>query len=429
MAWNYSNTSVETTLTNTISAIETSIVVGSVSGFPVSYPYTLVLDHGEATREVVNVTAGVGTTLTVTRGQDGTAASGHNAGVTVVHAAVARDLQEPQDHIAASTNVHGLAGGAAVVGTTSTQTLTNKTLTSPTVNSGATVSGTTAVTVATADTDVITSKASGDAVNRFYIEGQGLHAWGDGTNAADTNLYRNAANELKTDDALTVVGAFTSPGYRYSETVYFTSSGSFTKASYPGLRMVVVEALGGGGGGGGSALTAAGQAAVGAGGGSGGYGRKQVLAGSLAASETVTIGAAGAASSAGNSNGGNGGNSSFGAHCTANGGGGGEGDSATATAVVTQGGDGGTATGDLAITGGDGGNGLKFAGIVHQQGAGAGSMFGGAQRPSAANSAGGGTAAAVYGSGGSGAFNQASQGSDLAGGAGSAGIVIVHVYL
>ena len=40
----YSNTAVETTLSTGINNSETSIDVGSVSGFPVSYPYTLVLD-------------------------------------------------------------------------------------------------------------------------------------------------------------------------------------------------------------------------------------------------------------------------------------------------------------------------------------------------------------------------------------------------
>jgi len=38
-------------------------------------------------------------------------------------------------HTGASTDVHGLSGGAAVVGDTSTQTLTNKTLTTPTIAS------------------------------------------------------------------------------------------------------------------------------------------------------------------------------------------------------------------------------------------------------------------------------------------------------
>lgn len=42
---------------------------------------------------------------------------------------------------------------------------------------------------------------SGDAQIRFTFRADGQLAWGDGTSATDTNLYRNAANELKTDDA------------------------------------------------------------------------------------------------------------------------------------------------------------------------------------------------------------------------------------
>lgn len=41
---NYSNTAVATTLVGAINNSVTSLVVGSVSGFPVSFPYTLVLD-------------------------------------------------------------------------------------------------------------------------------------------------------------------------------------------------------------------------------------------------------------------------------------------------------------------------------------------------------------------------------------------------
>lgn len=42
----YSNTAVVTALTAGINNSETSIAVDSVSGFPVSYPYTLVIDEG-----------------------------------------------------------------------------------------------------------------------------------------------------------------------------------------------------------------------------------------------------------------------------------------------------------------------------------------------------------------------------------------------
>jgi hypothetical protein len=128
----YSNSAVETTLSSSIGSGTTSITVGSVSGFPSSYPYTLEIDP-EGTMELVSVTAGAGTTLTVTRGEDNTSALSHDSGVVVRHAASAQDFREPQEHIGDSTDVHGLAGGAAVVGTSSTQTLTNKTLTSPTI--------------------------------------------------------------------------------------------------------------------------------------------------------------------------------------------------------------------------------------------------------------------------------------------------------
>lgn len=44
------------------------------------------------------------------------------------------------------------------------------------------------------------SSISGDANMRLNISHSGLFAWGDGTNPQDTNLYRSAANFLRTDD-------------------------------------------------------------------------------------------------------------------------------------------------------------------------------------------------------------------------------------
>lgn len=118
-----------TALTVSCTAVATSLQVDSVSGLPIQYPYTLIIDRGESTEEVVEVTAAAGTTLTATRGADSTTAFAHAAGATVVHGFSARDLREPNAHVNENSG-HGTTGD--VVGTSDAQTLTNKDLSSAT---------------------------------------------------------------------------------------------------------------------------------------------------------------------------------------------------------------------------------------------------------------------------------------------------------
>jgi hypothetical protein len=130
----YSATAQPTVLTAGITNATTVINVLAATGFPASTPFILALDYNTPSEEIVLVTIQAGTNLTVTRAYDGTSATSHNAGAGVRHTWTAMDGNDSRAHEAASTGVHGLAIGSAVVGVNDTQTLINKTLTTPAIN-------------------------------------------------------------------------------------------------------------------------------------------------------------------------------------------------------------------------------------------------------------------------------------------------------
>lgn len=260
----YSSTAAATTLSGSINGSATSITVGATTGFPASTPYTLALDYGAATEELVEVTAVAGTTLTVTRAVDGTSGQSHSLGAVVRHVASGRDFADSRNHEASTGTVHGLTG--SIVGTSDTQTLSNKTLTSPTINSGAlagtftgaptlsgavVLSGTPSISTgaalagtfsgtptfsgsvtlsggaalsgtfsgtptfsgaavftgvpefrgATAATVATAARVTGDANQRFQIRADGTLQWGSGLSGVDVVLFRSAANLLKLSDS------------------------------------------------------------------------------------------------------------------------------------------------------------------------------------------------------------------------------------
>lgn len=215
-------------------------------------------------------------------------------------------------------------------------------------------------------------------------------------------------------------------GVRSFQILTTGTGATYTKPA--NVTSILVEAFGGGGGGGGAAISTAGYAA-GGGGGAGGYCRKFFAA--AASTYTYTIGAAGAGGSAGANDGVAGGNTAFDT-MAANGGGIGKG-CALFTVIGTLGGTGGaggtSSGGDLIYLGGPATHGFGAAtgGTSAVSGSGGNSALCGgapAQLGASGLSTAGVSPPANSGAGGSGGVGTNS-GSAAAGGAGSAGVIIV----
>lgn len=200
------------------------------------------------------------------------------------------------------------------------------------------------------------------------------------------------------------VGAAPSNG-EYRATIIYTAVGANTWTKQAGLKRVKASVFGGGGGSGGVASDV-GVTSYSGPGGPGGWSEKTIEAASLAASETVTVGAGGTAGAATPSNGGAGGTSSFGAHCSATGGSGG-----TASSGVDR----RTFVGTAGIGAGGDLNGRGFR-VADGSGYGSGSFFG--PTPSGAGD--------VPASGG--ATRSYTNAGWAVGYAGAAGIVIVEEF-
>jgi hypothetical protein len=247
----------------------------------------------------------------------------------------------------------------------------------------------------------------------------------------DTDLVRDGATDI--ENLAEGVNDYLTGGYLYAGTRYYTSSGTFAKAD-PfgtgdiGLRAIRVRLVAGGGGGAG----AGGIANRGSnGGGGGGYAESFITdISGLAATVTVTRGSGGAGGAAGDNTGTAGGGSSFGSLVTASGG---DRGSNLAAGARSPGGGGVGQVGQLLIRGQGGSNPQSMSNdmttFVQTGGAGGSSQLGGGGRSSGFGGTNAqGESGGQYGGGGAGSWPGTGP-TDVAGGSGADGIVIVDCFV
>lgn len=276
-------------------------------------------------------------------------------------------------------------------------------------------------------------RAGGDS--RRVLDTLDIPSAASETVAGVAEIATNTEIDTGTDDlrivtpAKLVRGLARSGGMRYVDTVYFTSSGTFSKASYPWLRGIRVLVQGAGGAGGGAAAPGAGNHNAGSGGGGGGCTEAFItgIAG-LPTNVTVTVGAGGTAASgaAGNA----GGDSSFNSTIIGSGGGGGLTTAASALATSATPGAGGEGSGGDATYAGSAGGMAGGNATLGIGGSGGGAHLGGGAVGAYTGAGSGGVTGAAgknYGGGGGGGTANASA-TARSGGAGAPGIVIVELY-
>lgn len=345
------------------------------------------------------------------------------AGATTLATSLTGVLKATSGLVSTGTIVNSEVSASAAIDFSKLAALTSANIL---LGSGANVPTSTAVTG-----DVLISNTGVTSINTGVIVNADVNASAaiDATKIANGSVTNTEFQYVGgvTSDIQTQLNAITAAYVTQSATTVFTASGTWTKATL-NPKFIRVTVVGGGGGGGGcDASGSVSDSSCGSGGGGGGASIKTIMAASLGATETVTVGSGGTGGNTSGTDGTSGGTSSFGSHCSATGGGAGQG-MATATSGLSNeaAADGGVGSlGNQNIFGGDGGVALVLGGDPTYGNFGGSSLFAGIRK--ARNSNGTGLAGHLYGGGGSGGL-QNGLGGGQSGGAGAAGIVIVEEY-
>jgi hypothetical protein len=229
-AHNYTNTASNAALDAPLNSSASSFAVTTFTGYP-AVPFFILVDRDTSSAELMEVTGVAGTTLTVVRGAGGTASTSHSSGATVEHVIPAAVPQAVEQHIEATTNVHGVTG--ALVGADSTGTLANKTFrgahthvysdTLPdSPSAGFLVSADNSVardgfvannTGANADRNAFVSRQSGsDRVNIFYDGTVKVTPSGAASRPAIETTGNVKAENFESTDDITAAGDITAIG-------------------------------------------------------------------------------------------------------------------------------------------------------------------------------------------------------------------------